>query len=44
MPAGEGPGLTALTLTRELALYSLGGPGEGAVPFSPASYSRYKYG
>ena len=50
MPAGEGPGLTALTLTRELALYSLGGPeggsgpGEGTVPFSPARYSRYKYG
>jgi phosphoribosyl transferase-like protein len=35
--------------TREFALYSLGGPSPGAtgtcpLPFSPARYSRYKYG
>ncbi len=35
--------------TREFALYCLGGPGRasngtGALPFSPACYSRYKYG
>jgi len=54
----EVPGLTALTLTREFALYSLGGPeslggpaqsvpasGDACpLPFSPARYSRYKYG
>jgi hypothetical protein len=48
----EGPGLTALTLTSEFALYSLGGPARsapaagaaGPPPFSPARYSRYKYG
>ncbi|HTQ92323.1 MAG TPA: phosphoribosyltransferase family protein [Streptosporangiaceae bacterium] len=44
--------MTALTLTREFALYSLGGPAQfapaagdaGPLPFSPARYSRYKYG
>jgi len=44
--------LTALTLTCEFALYSFGGPAQsvpgagdaGPLPFSPASYSRYKYG
>ncbi|MGD0244935.1 MAG: phosphoribosyltransferase family protein [Streptosporangiaceae bacterium] len=48
----EVPGLTALTLTREFALYSLGGPAQSVpgggdtcpLPFSPACYSRYKYG
>jgi hypothetical protein len=44
--------LTALTLTREFALYSPGGPAQFVPaagdayppPFSPARYSRYKYG
>lgn len=44
--------MTALTLTREFALYCLGGPAQsayesadtGRLPFSPARYSRYKYG
>lgn len=41
--------MTYLIPTREFALYSLGGPGPAAdgtrsLPFSPARYSRYKYG
>jgi hypothetical protein len=45
----EVPGLTRLTPTREFALYSLDGPASAAagawpLSFSPAHYSRYKYG
>jgi hypothetical protein len=41
--------VTRLIPTHEFALYSLGGPSSGAdgicpLPFSPAHYSRYKYG
>ena len=41
--------MTRVIPTREFALYSLGGPapaanGTGLPPFSPARYSRYKYG
>jgi hypothetical protein len=41
--------LAAVIPTREFALYSLGGPspaanGNSRLPFSPAHYSRYKYG
>ena len=41
--------MAAVIPTREFALYSLGGPapaanGNGRPPFSPARYSRYKYG
>jgi hypothetical protein len=41
--------LTSPVPTREFALYSLGGPGLAAdancpLPFSPARYSRFKYG
>jgi hypothetical protein len=41
--------LTRVIPTREFALYSLGGPSPATnrtslVPFSPARYSRYKYG
>jgi hypothetical protein len=45
----RGTRLAAVIPTREFALYSLGGPapaanGNGRPPFSPARYSRYKYG
>jgi hypothetical protein len=49
-PADPVPRLTCPVPTHEFALYSLGGatPAVGAVnrflPFSPARYSRYKYG
>jgi hypothetical protein len=41
--------LTRVIPTREFTLYSLGGLGPAAngicpLPFSPARYSRYKYG
>lgn len=41
--------MAAVIPTREFALYSLGGPspaanGNSRLPFSPAHYSRYKYG
>ena len=43
------PGLARVIPTREFALYSLSGPSPAAngtypLPFSPARYSRYKYG